>query len=77
MPAVMNAANEIAVSAFLQQKIRFMEIVTVVRQTMEIHKNLPGDSIEQILESDSWARKIAESIIRKGAEHPKNVMAGF
>ncbi|HEX9830288.1 MAG TPA: 1-deoxy-D-xylulose-5-phosphate reductoisomerase [Thermodesulfobacteriota bacterium] len=76
MPAVMNAANEIAVAAFLQQRIKFIEIVTVVRQTMEIHKTLPGDTIEQILESDSWARKIAESIIREDADHQMNVMDG-
>lgn len=66
MPAVMNAANEIAVEAFLQGRSKFIEIVKVVKQTMELHKTLPGDTIEQILESDSWARKTAESLITEG-----------
>lgn len=69
MPAVMNAANETAVAAFLQGRLKFIEIVKVVMRTMEIHRTLPGDTIEQILESDSWARKTAESLIRKGIQH--------
>ncbi len=72
MPAVMNAANEIAVEAFLYEKLKFMEIVKVVRQTMQLHKPLCGDTIEEILESDLWARKTAESIINNGIESKIN-----
>ncbi len=64
MPAVMNAANEIAVGAFLEGKLKFIEILKVVNQVMEMHKTLPGDALEEILESDAWARRTAESLIK-------------
>ncbi|MGE5443952.1 MAG: 1-deoxy-D-xylulose-5-phosphate reductoisomerase [Ignavibacteriales bacterium] len=64
MPAVMNAANEIAVGAFLEERLKFMEILKVVNRVMEMHKTLPGDALEEILESDAWARRTAESLIK-------------
>jgi 1-deoxy-D-xylulose-5-phosphate reductoisomerase len=64
MPAVMNAANEIAVGAFLERGLKFMEILKVVGRVMEMHKTLPGDMLEEVLESDAWARKTAESLIK-------------
>lgn len=64
MPAVMNAANEIAVGAFLEGGLKFMEILQIVNRVMEMHKTLPGDALEEILESDTWARKTAESLVK-------------
>jgi len=64
MPAVMNAANEIAVEAFLQGRLKFMDIVKVVRQAMELHRTLQGDTVEEVLESDAWARDTTKSIIK-------------
>lgn len=63
MPAVMNAANEIAVGAFLDRKLKFTEILNIVNRVMETHKILPGDALEEILESDAWARRAAKSLI--------------
>jgi 1-deoxy-D-xylulose-5-phosphate reductoisomerase len=71
MPAVMNAANEIAVGAFLEKGLKFMEIIEIVNRVMQMHKTLPGDTLEEILESDAWARKTAESLIKKGAIQPR------
>ena len=63
MPAVMNAANEMAVQHFLKGGLKFLNIITVVKQVMDLHKTLTGDSLDEILESDNWARRTAESII--------------
>ncbi|GBD39247.1 1-deoxy-D-xylulose 5-phosphate reductoisomerase [bacterium HR37] len=63
VPAVMNAANEIAVEAFLQGKIRFTDIIRIVSKVMELHRPLPGNTLEEILEMDSWARKTAKALI--------------
>ncbi len=63
MPAVMNAANEIAVQYFLQGSLKFIDILRVVKMVMESHKTLSGESINEILESDKWARSATESVI--------------
>src|SRR5882724_3198478 len=59
LPAVLNAANEIAVEAFVNRKINFPQITEVVRRTMDAHKVISHPTLEQILEADSWARKAA------------------
>lgn len=63
MPAVMNAANEVAVEAFLQQGLRFPEIAEVIRNTMDAHTPTPVDSLELALDADRWAREKAESLV--------------
>ncbi|HEY5298932.1 MAG TPA: 1-deoxy-D-xylulose-5-phosphate reductoisomerase [Verrucomicrobiae bacterium] len=59
LPAVLNAANEIAVEAFVNRKITFPQITEVVRKTMDAHKTISHPTLEKILEADSWARKAA------------------
>jgi 1-deoxy-D-xylulose-5-phosphate reductoisomerase len=59
LPAVLNAANEIAVEAFVNHKINFPQITETVQRIMERHKVIPHPSLEQILEADAWARKTA------------------
>ncbi|HTR43624.1 MAG TPA: 1-deoxy-D-xylulose-5-phosphate reductoisomerase [Pseudomonadales bacterium] len=59
LPAVLNAANEVAVEAFVGQKIHFPQITEIVRRTMDAHKVVSHPSLEQILEADAWARKKA------------------
>lgn len=59
LPAVLNAANEIAVEAFVNRKINFPQITEVVRKTMDAHKVISHPTLEQILEADTWARKAA------------------
>jgi 1-deoxy-D-xylulose-5-phosphate reductoisomerase len=56
LPAVLNAANEVAVAAFVNRKINFPQITETVRRTMEAHKVVSHPTLEQILEADTWAR---------------------
>jgi len=63
LPAVMNAANEIAVAAFLKGAIAFPQIWETVGATMEAHTGVEHPSIEQILTADAWARRHAENLI--------------
>jgi 1-deoxy-D-xylulose-5-phosphate reductoisomerase len=59
LPAVLNAANEVAVDAFVNRRINFPEISETVRRTMERHQVIPHPQLPQILEADDWARKEA------------------
>ncbi|HWD21004.1 MAG TPA: 1-deoxy-D-xylulose-5-phosphate reductoisomerase [Verrucomicrobiae bacterium] len=59
LPAVLNAANEVAVSAFVQRRIGFPQISEVVGCVMERHEIQAQPSLEQILAADAWARKEA------------------
>jgi 1-deoxy-D-xylulose-5-phosphate reductoisomerase len=61
LPAVMNAANEVAVNAFLKEKIGFHEIPRVIRRTMRRHRVVSHPALEEILEADRWARSTALS----------------
>lgn len=65
--AVLNAANEEAVAAFLEGKIRFTEIASVIESTLEKVDLQKVDSIENILAEDDKARHIARQIIRASA----------
>ncbi|MGA7614865.1 MAG: 1-deoxy-D-xylulose-5-phosphate reductoisomerase [Thermoanaerobaculia bacterium] len=68
MPAVLNAANEIAVARFLAGEIPFVSIVEIVDQVLERHagKTLPLGSVEEALEWDRWARNEARGITVAG-----------
>ena len=57
MPAVLNAANEVAVEAFIQGHINFVQISELVGRALNAHKVIPHPTLEQILEADTWARK--------------------
>jgi 1-deoxy-D-xylulose-5-phosphate reductoisomerase len=59
LPAVLNAANEIAVEAFVNRRINFPQISETVARTMERHKVVPHPNLDQILEADAWARREA------------------
>jgi 1-deoxy-D-xylulose-5-phosphate reductoisomerase len=60
LPAVLNAANEVAVNAFLNQLIGFIEIPRVIEQTMEKHAVISDPELSDILGADQWARNHAE-----------------
>jgi 1-deoxy-D-xylulose-5-phosphate reductoisomerase len=64
MPAVLNAANEVAVEAFVNRQISFPQISESVRRTMERHQVQRHPSLDQILEADAWARKDARGSLR-------------
>ncbi len=66
MPAVLNAANEMAVKAFLEEEIKFTDIPRVIEKTMDMYQGQAVGSIEEILEVDRWARKKAEELIEHG-----------
>ena len=62
MPAVMNAANEVAVEAFLQGLISFLQIARVIEQTMDSHQAHRLASIDEVLAADQWGRETARTI---------------
>lgn len=59
MPAVLNAANEVAVEAFVNRRLNFAQIPETVQRTMARHRVEAHPTLEQILEADAWARKEA------------------
>lgn len=65
-PAVMNAANEIAVAAFLNENIGFLQIPEIISQVMANHEVVVVENLEQVLEADSWGRQQAEQLITQG-----------
>ena len=56
LPAVMNAANEVAVSAFLDRRIAFPRIWGLVEEVMNRHASVAKPTLDAILEADRWAR---------------------
>lgn len=62
---LLNAANEVAVAAFLNETIRFVDIPNIINQTLDALENKPADSLEQILDQDRQARCYAESLVEK------------
>lgn len=62
MPAVMNAANEIAVETFLAGGIGFIQIAEVIERTMNAHQAHDLKSIDEVLLADSWGREKAREI---------------
>jgi 1-deoxy-D-xylulose-5-phosphate reductoisomerase len=63
MPAVLNASNEVAVQAFLDNRIPFLGISRLVEKVMEEHELAPATELEAILAADAWARARAEEVI--------------
>lgn len=64
LPAVLNAANETAVQAFLDQRLSFAKIPKVIEKTMSRHSVAEHTSLDDILEADKWARIEAEGVIK-------------
>jgi len=63
MPAVLNAANEVAVAAFLDRRIGFRKIHRAIEETMAAHSLARPAEVEEILQIDRWAREKASLII--------------
>jgi len=59
MPAVLNAANEVAVEAFCDRLVAFNDIWRMVSEVMGVHEVVPHPTLEQILAADQWARHCA------------------
>jgi 1-deoxy-D-xylulose-5-phosphate reductoisomerase len=63
LPAVMNAANEIAVAAFLDRKLPFPGIWKLVAQVMDEHRVIARADLDAILSADSWARARSAALL--------------
>jgi 1-deoxy-D-xylulose-5-phosphate reductoisomerase len=63
-PAVLNAANEEAVRAFLDGAIPFTGIVATVEAVLAYHERSEAGNLEQVLEVDQWARRRAQEVMR-------------
>ena len=64
LPAVMNASNEIAVSAFLDRRISFPRIWHLVEEVMNRHATVAKPSLDAILDADRWAREVAVAALK-------------
>jgi 1-deoxy-D-xylulose-5-phosphate reductoisomerase len=63
MPAAMNAANEVAVAAFLERRIGFSDIPRVIETVMERHEPFRASTVEEVEAVDAWARTEAAGIL--------------
>ncbi len=63
LPAVMNAANEEAVGAFLEHRIGFKDIFRIISHCMEYHHLIDNPDLSGIIEADRWARQTANFLI--------------
>lgn len=63
LPAAMNAANEVAVQAFLDRQLAFTDIPRIVGETMKTHQVEIDPDVTAILNADDWARKTAKDIV--------------
>jgi 1-deoxy-D-xylulose-5-phosphate reductoisomerase len=66
-PAVFNAANEIAVSAFLAERAKFTDIPAAIEHALSRWDGAAAVSVEAVLEVDRWARRITESFLEDHA----------
>jgi 1-deoxy-D-xylulose-5-phosphate reductoisomerase len=64
LPAVMNAANEVAVANFLDRQVRFSDIWQIVEEVMNRHTSIAHPDLDAILQADQWARKEARGHVR-------------
>src|SRR6266498_1800034 len=64
LPAVMNAANEVAVAGFLDRQIRFPDIWQIVEEVINRHASVAHPDLDAILQADQWARKTAQGHVK-------------
>jgi 1-deoxy-D-xylulose-5-phosphate reductoisomerase len=70
-PAVLCAADEVAVELFLSHRISFTDIAKIVQKTLEQHQNIPQPSLEEILAADNWARECAARFSISHCDEPE------
>jgi 1-deoxy-D-xylulose-5-phosphate reductoisomerase len=68
-PAVLNAADEIAVRAFLDRRLQFTDIPGVIDRALEAHQVADGSDLDSVLEADAWARAEAKRLVSDRAHH--------
>ncbi len=74
VPAVLNAANEVAVDAFLQRRITFGELTRLVERVTERFPGGAGEGVEELLAADAWARR--EAALEVGRSRPAAARVG-
>ena len=65
LPAVMNAANEVAVYKFLADEIGFMQIAEIIKEVMDRHEVITSPGLSEILDADQWARGETERVVER------------
>ena len=65
MPTVFNGANEVAVAAFLEDKISFHQIIPLIQKTIQTHHSVASPTLKEIIEADSWARLTINTFIEE------------
>ncbi len=65
MPTVLNAANEVAVDAFLKEIIKFVDFPGIIDKVLDIHNSIKNPSLEDILRADAWARARTKELIER------------
>ncbi|HFL2405468.1 TPA: 1-deoxy-D-xylulose-5-phosphate reductoisomerase [Clostridioides difficile] len=63
--SVLNSANEVLVSEFLEDKIGFYDIPYYIEKTLEVHSSISEPTLEEILETDRWSRAYVANLIKK------------
>ena len=66
MPTVLNAANEVAVEAFLEGRIGFIQIAQLIKKTMEKHEPLSAQNLENVWQAHHWAQGEARKMVERG-----------
>lgn len=64
-PASLNAANEVAVEAFLERRIRFTQIAEVIKTVLNLSNLCPANDLELLLSEDQLARQLAQTVVAK------------
>jgi 1-deoxy-D-xylulose-5-phosphate reductoisomerase len=67
-PAVLNAANEVAVKGYLDEKIGFLEIPDILAETLARHQRQEASDLDTVLSADAWARETAQSLVAQPAK---------
>jgi 1-deoxy-D-xylulose-5-phosphate reductoisomerase len=71
LPAALNAANEVAVQAFLERRLRLTDIPRVIERVMDAHETRPVSGLDAVLEADASARARASEEVAGAAGAPK------
>ena len=64
-PVVLNAADEVAVTAFIEKKIRFIDLPKIIEKILVLHNSINNPSLHDILQADLWARIETKKIIER------------
>lgn len=64
-PAVLNAADEVAVAAFMNKKICFIDLPKIIEKVLTLHRVINNPSLDDILQADLWARRETNKIIER------------